>query len=164
MKLLIPDYYYDDIYHVSYKKLKEMNIKCLLFDLDNTCVGYYDKNPNDKLKRLFLKLNKMGFCVIIFSNASRKRLKPFGDLSVICHPFSKKPLKHSFKKIMRKYSYKKEEVCIIGDQLFTDVLGGNRVGIMTCLVDPMTSDDFIVTKFFRRLERKVSHRLKKTDE
>ena len=54
---------------------------------------------------------------------------------------------------MRKYNYLKSEVCIIGDQLFTDILGGNRVGITTCLVDPLTKDDFILTKIFRALEK-----------
>ena len=53
---------------------------------------------------------------------------------------------------MKKYRLAKEEVCIIGDQLFTDILGGNKVGINTCLVEPLTKEDFIFTKIFRMME------------
>ena len=123
-----------------------------MFDLDNTCVGYHEKYPTKELEILFEKLTKMGFKVIIFSNAIPKRLEPFNTLNVILHPASKKPFKKNFQKILTNYKYKKSEVCIIGDQLFTDILGGNRIGIKTCLVNPLTSDDFIFTKVFRATE------------
>ncbi len=155
MKLLTPTIYYKDIYNIDYKKLKEEGIKCLLFDLDNTCIGYKEKLPTKKLEELFKRLNKMNFQVFIFSNARKKRVEPFKKLPITCHPVSKKPLKINFKKIMKKYNYQKEEICIIGDQLFTDVLGGNRVGIKTCLVEPLTAEDFIITKFFRKIENNI---------
>ena len=63
-----------------------------------------------------------------------------------------KPFTYHFKKIMREYHFEKEEVCIIGDQLFTDICGGNKSGIVTCLVDPVTKEDFIFTKIFRAME------------
>ena len=66
-----------------------------------------------------------------------------------------KPFKKSFQEIMKKYRLAKEEICIIGDQLFTDILGGNKVGIKTCLVNPLTEEDFIFTKIFRMSERIV---------
>ena len=144
--------YQKNIYTINYQKLKTKKIKCLLFDLDNTCVGYHEKNPTKELIALFKKLTNMGFFVIIFSNARTKRLEPFKKLNVVCHPNSKKPLTRNFKKILNQYNYKKEEVCIIGDQLFTDIIGGNRVGINTCLVDPLTKEDFILTKIFRTME------------
>lgn len=152
MKSLIPKMYQENIYTINYEKLKKENIKCLLFDLDNTCVGYHEKNPTKELKNLFEKLVKMGFKVIIFSNATSKRLEPFNTLNVGLHPASRKPFKKNFHKILTNYSYKKSEVCIIGDQLFTDILGGNRIGIKTCLVNPMTNEDFIFTKLFRATE------------
>lgn len=161
MNLFIPKMYQESIYTIDYKKLKKKKIKCLLFDLDNTCVGYHEKNPTPKLKGLFKDLTKMGFKVIIFSNATHKRLVPFGNLGVECHPASKKPLSKSFQKILRKYHYQKKEVCIIGDQLFTDILGGNRVGIITCLVDPLTQEDFILTKIFRMME---AHKFKQLEK
>lgn len=153
MNLLIPKMYQESIYTINYQKLKKRNIKCLLFDLDNTCVGYHEKQPTKKLKNLFANLEKLGFQVVIFSNASKKRLHPFSDLKVVCNHSSKKPFRYSFNKILKKYHYQKDEVCIIGDQLFTDIYGGNKVGIITCLVNPMTKDDFFLTKIFRFLEK-----------
>ena len=155
MKKLIPNMYQESIYTINYDKLKKERIKCLLFDLDNTCVGYHDKFPTKELEELFTNLTKKGFKVIIFTNASRKRLVPFVKLHVILNPSSKKPFKKSFKNIMKKYKLAKEEICIIGDQLFTDILGGNKVGIKTCLVNPVTEEDFIFTKIFRMSENIV---------
>ena len=155
MKLLVPKMYQESIYTIDYDKLKKNNIKCLLFDLDNTCVGYHEKFPTKELEELFNKLTKMGFKVIIFTNATQKRVVPFVKLHVICHASSKKPFKKNFKKIMKQYRLAKEEICIIGDQLFTDILGGNKVGINTCLVNPLTKEDLIFTKIFRMLENLV---------
>lgn len=153
MKLFTPKLYQESIYTIDYDKLKKRNIKCLLFDLDNTCIGYKEKTPTKELENLFNTLTKKGFKVIIFTNASSKRVVPFIKLHVICHTSSKKPLKRSFENIMKKYRLTKEEICIIGDQLFTDILGGNRVGIVTCLVNPLTEEDLIFTKIFRLGEK-----------
>ena len=57
-------------------------------------------------------------------------------------------------KVLKKYHLKEKEVAIIGDQLFTDVIGGNNVGIMTILVDPITTNDFWITKYNRYREEK----------
>lgn len=159
MKNLIPNMYQESIYTINYEKLKKQKIKCLLFDLDNTCVGYHEKNPTKELKKLFNNLTKLGFKVIIFSNATSKRLAPFSILNVVLHPVSKKPFKKNFQKILTNYNYQKKEVCIIGDQLFTDILGGNRIGIKTCLVNPITKEDFLGTKILRASESFIFKKL-----
>ena len=161
MNPLIPKKIYKNIYQVDYKKLKKEGIKCLLFDLDNTCIGYHEKEPTRELKKLFNDLKKDGFKVIIFSNAKKKRLALFKNLVEDYYYLSTKPLQRNFKKVIKKYNYEKEEVCIIGDQIFTDVLGGNRAGIITCLVEPLTKEDFIITKIFRKLEQRVLRKIEK---
>ncbi len=162
MKLLTPKLYYPSIYEIDYKKLKELGIECLLFDFDNTCMGYKDKNLSNELIKLFTKLKKMGFFIIIFSNARNKRLNQFKELNIEYNSLSKKPLQIEFKKLLKKYNYKKEQLCIIGDQIFTDILGGNRFKILTCLVDPLTNKDFIITKLFRQIEKRIIKKLKYT--
>ena len=160
MNLLKPNMYYHSIYTVPYESLKKRGIKCVLFDLDNTCVGYHEKKPTKELKKLFDNLNHLGIKVVIFSNTTPKRIEPFQELPVLCHPLSRKPFKGNFIKILREFHLKKENVCIIGDQLFTDVLGGNRIGIKTCLVEPLSPYDFIGTKLFRFLEKRIKKHLK----
>ena len=155
MNKFIPDMYQKSIYHINYEKLSEDGIKCLLFDLDNTCVPFKDTEPNKKLIDLFEMLKDMGFRVIIFSNASKKRITPFKNgLNVDCSASSKKPNTNKLVKIMKMFKYDLSDVAIIGDQLYTDILCGNRVGIRTILVNPMSKDDLLFTKMFRILEKK----------
>ena len=161
MDKFFPNMYQKSIYDVDYKKLKKMGIKCLLFDLDNTCVPYREIIVTEKLKNLFVKLKKMGFKVIIFSNSPRKRLKKFSSLDVDYNALSLKPVAYNFHKILKKYNYEKEEVCIIGDQLFTDVYGGNNVGIMTCLVDPLVEEELFFTRITRFFEKKKIRKYEK---
>lgn len=163
MDIFVPDMYQKSIYSINYEKLLDSGIKCLLFDLDNTCVPYVEKVPSKKLISLFDSLKDMGFKVIIFSNASKKRLEPFkNELLVDCSYSSKKPSKRKFLKVLKMFNFDLSEVAIIGDQLFTDIFGGNRIGIKTILVNPMSDKDMPVTKIFRFLEkiqyRKMSKR------
>ena len=155
MDIFVPDMYQKSIYTIDYEKLMSDGIRCLLFDLDNTCVPYVEKGPSKKLKNLFDTLKEYGFKVIIFSNASKKRLEPFKNgLVVDCSYSSKKPSKRKFLKVLKMFGYDLSETAIIGDQLFTDIYGGNRVGIKTILVNPMSDKDLFVTKIFRILEKK----------
>ena len=162
MEYFIPDIYQKSIYFIDYQKLYDNGIRCLLFDLDNTCVPLVVKEPNKKLKDLFDDLKDLGFKVIIFSNASRKRLEPFkSELGVDCCAHSCKPRKDKFLKIMKKFKFDLSEVAIIGDQLYTDILGGNLVGITTILINPLSENDHFFTKFFRILERKKMIKMSK---
>ena len=154
MDNFIPDMYQKSIYHIDYDKLKEDGIKCILMDLDNTCVPYRDKEPNKKLIDLFETLKDMDFRVIIFSNATKKRILPFKNaLRVDCSASSRKPGTRKLLKIMKMFNYDFSDVVIIGDQLYTDILCGNKVGIKTILVNPMSKDDMFWTKFLRFREK-----------
>lgn len=162
MNYFYPDAYQKSIYTINYDKLKEIGIKCLLFDLDNTCVPYVDKVPTKKLKKHFNKLEEQGFKVIIFSNSPKERLKPFKrELNVDCCSKAGKPRKKKFIKIMKTYNYDLSEVAIIGDQLMTDIYGGNKVGIMTILVNPMSNVDMPFTKIYRFMEQRKIRKMTK---
>ena len=146
--------YKKNIYEINYNKLKEKNIKCLLFDLDNTCATIEEKEPSKELIKLFTKLKKMNFDIYIFSNALAKRVEKIKKkLNVNSIPFALKPFKRNYKKIVD--IYKKEEIVMIGDQIFTDVLGANRLGITTILVEPINNKDLFLTKINRLLEKLV---------
>lgn len=162
MNYFFPDIYQKSIYTINYEKIKNSGIKCLLFDLDNTCVPYIDRKPTKKLKNLFDKLQDDGFKIIIFSNSPKERLKPFKkELNVDCCPNARKPRKSKFFKILKIYNYDLSEVAIIGDQLMTDIYGGNKVGIMTVLVNPMSDIDMPFTKIYRFIEKKKINKMTK---
>ena len=156
MDIFIPDMYQKSIYTINYEKLYEDGMRCLLFDLDNTCVPYVEKKPTKKLKDLFDGLKEMGFKVIIFSNASKKRLEPFkNELVVDCYYSSRKPSKRKFLKVLKMFGFDLSETAIIGDQLFTDIKAANRAGVQAFLVKPVGNKSTLFIKIKRKFERKI---------
>ena len=155
MEIYLPDIYQKSIYTIDYSKLLKRGIKCLLYDLDNTIVSKSDNKPSEKAKELFISLKQKGFNVILFSNSPSIRLKTFKQAFGIEGVSSaRKPLTKKLRKLLKDYGYKEDEVAIIGDQLMTDVKVGNKVGITTILVNPLSDKDFLVTKFNRFMEKR----------
>ena len=86
----------------------------------------------------------------------KKRLKPYlKDLGVGGVAWSMKPSTRGLRKIKHNYHLKKNEMCMIGDQIVTDVLAGNRFRIMTVLVDPLGDADLKITGLNRKIEAKI---------
>lgn len=161
LEKFVPDVYQKSIYTIDYDNLKTEGIKCILFDLDNTLSSPFIKEPTEKLIELFFKLKEKKFKLIIFSNSGKRRLEPFKnilDVDVAYH--SCKPFSGKFNKVINLYKFDLSEVVIIGDQLLTDILGGNNIGIKTILVNPIGKIDGIFTKINRRIENIIMNRLK----
>lgn len=161
MEQYIPDVYQKSIYTINYTKLKERGIRNLLIDLDNTLVPINIKEPNEKIQELFHDLKNQGFQIVIFSNSPKSRLKPFKDiLEVDCCARACKPKAKKFMTVMDSIQGTVSETAIIGDQMLTDIKGGNRVGITTILINPISEKDQIFTKFNRFYERKIMKKLR----
>ncbi len=161
MEKYIPDIYQKSIYTIDYSKLLSRGIKCLLFDLDNTIIAINDKTPPQKAKDLFVSLKQKGFKVIIFSNSPKIRVKQFQNFfGVDCYHSARKPHPGKFRKLLKAYNYTVNEVAIIGDQLLTDIVGGNKIGITTVLVNPLSDEDIIFTKLNRFLEKRKMKKLR----
>lgn len=161
MDIFIPDIYQKSIYTINYKKLKKNGIKCLLFDLDNTVAPYKVSEPDTKVKELFARLQD-DFKVIIISNNTKNRLRPFKEkLNVDVAFNSKKPFKKKYKKILELYNFKIAEVACIGDQILTDVLGANRMGFTSILVNRVAKYETIPTKINRFFESFILRHLTK---
>ena len=162
LEMFKPDMYKNSIYDIDYKKLKSIGIKCILLDFDNTLIAKGVTRTSKKTKDYIERLKDMGFKVILFSNAGKKKLKPFKEkLEVDCAASAKKPFKHKFKKIIKEFNYEENEIAMIGDQFFTDILGGNRMGIFTVLVEPINKKEMFITKLNRIFEKIVIRRLKR---
>lgn len=162
MERYIPDLYQKSIYTIDYSKLWLRGIKCLLFDLDNTLVPASIDEPTKKNKELFNELQEFGFKVILFSNSGKKRIKPFKDiLAVDACASAMKPFKKKYLKVLEEYDYNINEVAIIGDQILTDVWGGNKVGITTVLINPISKKDTLGTSINRFFERLIMSYLRK---
>lgn len=161
----IPDYHIRSIYNLDLNLLKEHGIKLILLDLDNTLIPYNKTNHDDKLLAYKEQLEANGFKLCILSNSKKARVENFSiPFGIDYIKFSKKPLKKGFKEAFAKYNdeYKIDEVCEIGDQIMTDVLGANRMGVVSILVDPIDrSSELFITKMNRVYERIVLFFLKR---
>lgn len=161
MNKFLPDIYQKSIYTINYDKLKNMGIKCILFDLDNTLASNNERVPSQKLIDFISGLKKKDFKIIIFSNSHKNRIKPFKEaLMVDAAYLASKPFSRKFLKVMDIYKYNESEIAIVGDQLLTDILGGNSVNITTILVDPINKKDGIFTIFNRMIEKKIFKKFK----
>ncbi len=164
MEKYVPDIYQKSIYTVDYSKLLSRGIKCLLFDLDNTLVPPHSTEMPEKAKDLFISLKQKGFKVIIFSNSPKIRVKHFKQfLGVDSYHSARKPMPQKFLKIIDDYGYGVNEVAIIGDQLLTDIVGGNKVGITTILINPLSNKDHVFSLLGRKLENRKMKKLRDHD-
>lgn len=161
---LVPDKYFKSIYDINYKALKKSGIKCLIFDLSNTLESETTKTPSRKLKDLFEDLKDMDFKLIIMSNNFKKEVTPFKELLCVdsCY-LACKPLKHKYKKILNIFNYSVYDVACIGDQLFFDILGANKMKFTSILVNPISADEFAVAKLNRKIENMVIKKLTDKD-
>ncbi len=161
MGLFKPKCYQKTIFDINYDSLKERGIKCLIFDLDNTLGLISHKSCPPETKKIIKKLKK-DFIVVISSNNTTRRLRPYlEELGIDGVSWSLKPSIKSLLIIKQKYHLKKKEMCIIGDQIVTDILAGNRFRIYTVLVDPMGEKDLKITGLNRKLEAKIIKRYEK---
>lgn len=156
----IPMMYQKNIFDINYEKLKKQGIKVLAFDLDNTILKIDDATFDEPTKNLLEHLQN-DFKIAIITNNTGHRIKKisFDALQIIAIPYALKPLPVGLKRLVKRCKCKKEEICIIGDQLVTDVLGGNLFGAFTVLVDPLGEKDLKVTSLNRMIERKKLKKL-----
>ena len=154
MKILKPDYYVSNFKKVSLDRLKKEGIRLLLCDIDNTLVSSYDPDSNQEVIDFVKKVKKAGLQIGIVSNSRRKRAKRFAKNLHIdeVYYFSMKPLPYNFIRAMRVHNVKPNETAILGDQLFTDILGGNLSGLYTILTKPISNKDKLMTVFNRKME------------
>ena len=153
MKDYIPTIYKKTVLDIDYLELHNKGIRHILFDLDNTLTGAKSKKITAEIVDLIVELKKI-FTVDIVSNSIKQRVKNIAEkLDVGYVSFARKPSSKAFILIQKKYGCSKGEVIIIGDQLLTDIKGGNKYGIRTALIDPVDED--MVFTFFNRWRENI---------
>lgn len=163
MKILTPDLYVESIFHLNLDKLKERKIEGLIIDIDNTLVAWDKKYASEKSKDWLLNLEKEGFKVCLVSNNTKDRVITFNEqLKLPAIHRATKPRRGAFRKAMEVLGTDIHNTAVIGDQIFTDVLGGNRLGLFTVLVIPIESREFWWTTFVRKIERHVLRKVIKS--
>jgi HAD superfamily phosphatase (TIGR01668 family) len=162
LEILFPNDYIESIFQLDITQLKKDGIKGIIFDIDNTLVPYDVLEPTEEIIHFFEAIKSQGLKIALLSNNTEDRVIKFNKkLKVIAIHKSGKPSTKNFKEAIGRMECSKEEVVIVGDQIFTDVFGGNRFGIKTILVKPISDKDQWVTKIKRGIEKKVIRRYEK---
>jgi hypothetical protein len=162
LKLFLPNEYVKSIYHIQPEKLREQGIKGVITDLDNTLVEWDRPKATPKLIDWLEEMKRHNMKITIVSNNKEERVKLFSaPLGIPFIHRAKKPLGMAFRKAVKDMGITREETVIIGDQLLTDVFGGNRAGFYTILVVPVARSDGFFTRFNRMVERKIMASLKR---
>ena len=152
-----PDYIFEKVEDITYELLNVNNIKLVLLDMDNTLIDT-KCNYSKELKKWTKDMKLKGIKPIIVSNSisNKKVSKVAKELGMQYYFKASKPSLKSFKKVSEDYpDIKKSEILMVGDQLFTDVWGGNRFGVYTALVKRINKKEHIVTSVKRPLEKIV---------
>jgi HAD superfamily phosphatase (TIGR01668 family) len=143
------------VYEIPLSELWNSGIRGIITDLDNTLVGAKEPFATPELLIWLRQVKEIGFKVVIVSNNGELRVRNFAEPLQI--PFihrAKKPANTAFIKALQWMELKAEQTVVVGDQMLTDVLGGNRMGLHTILVLPIALlDEGFFTKINRRIEK-----------
>lgn len=152
---LVPRQKVKTVYEIDLAQLKKEGYKGIITDLDNTLVGAKDPHATPELIEWLKQVHEMGFQVVIVSNNRHSRVSAFAkplELSFINS--ARKPTNYAFHKALNIMKLRPEQTIVVGDQMLTDVFGGNRLGLFTILVDPISiNDEGFMTKINRRIEK-----------
>lgn len=153
---IYPDIYVNNVTNISLDILKNRNIKGLILDVDNTLINY-DKKILEGSIEWCEKLKKEGikFCIVSNSNKEDKVKKVAKTFGIPYIFFAKKPLKKGLLNGAEIMNLDPENVAVVGDQIFTDVIGSNRCNMTSILVEPIEKKDILITAIKRPLENAI---------
>jgi HAD superfamily phosphatase (TIGR01668 family) len=153
-----PDIIYDGIYEIDLDALQARGVMGLILDVDNTLVEPRARQPDALLLKWLDDARARGFDIAILSNSGRKRVSLFSsNLGVYAISGAAKPSARGFAEAMRVMGLESPQVCMIGDQIFTDVYGAARLGIYTVYVKPIRLREIVTVMLKRVPERIVLH-------
>lgn len=158
----IPSLHLHSIFDIDFQKLKTRGIRGVITNLDNTLVESGSPHATENLMNWLQKLREHDLRVVIVSNNRKLRVSEFARPLGI--PFvyeARKPWGDPFDRALRLLHTRQQETVVVGDQLLTDIYGGNRHGFYTIWVDPISKKEGLLTKINRFFERIIYRCLKR---
>lgn len=156
VKRFYPYLKYNNIYEIDLDLMKNIGIKAFILDIDNTLTKPHTETGDSYAKDFILKLKENGFSVCIVSNNIYARAEKFAnsvDCDFVCD--GNKPSKRPFLKALEILKTEATAVAVVGDQIFTDIWGANRMGMKGILVNPICDEEENFVKFKRIFEKLV---------
>lgn len=165
MALLLPTVAVETLLDVTPELLASMGVDTVLLDVDNTLAYHGSQEPFPGTVEWTHELRHRGLRVIILSNNFAKRVAPFAakyDLPFLS--FSIKPLPIAYFRALHKLGARREQAVVIGDQIFTDVVGANLSRMKSILLTPRGEEKGFSIRVRRALERPVRRRIARQSE
>ena len=162
MQLLCPRLYVNSVHKIDLNALKQAGIKGIIVDLDNTLVPWNEDAEFPEAVEWLKIVTDAGMKVCIVSNNHPRRAKTLAGAFDI--PFiwqAVKPRRRAFRKAITLMKLKQSQTAVVGDQVFTDILGGNRLGLYTILVRPLKKQEFFGTRMVRQIEKIILYTLRR---
>lgn len=154
LKAFLPKNYVTDVYSINYQAFRDRGFCGIIFDVDNTLEDHLTERPSSRCASLLRQLGGMGFRLCLLSNNSPARAERFADgFDVWVVGKAGKPSAKGYCEAMRRMGTHPEQTLMVGDQIFTDIWGANRVGIYSILVEPIQRYEngfFYVKRFLER--------------
>ena len=157
--LFKPTFWLKSVLNIDEKFLHENGVKALVLDLDNTLSMHGDPAAEAGVPEWLDEMRKLGIKMRIVSNNTHKRVEPLAEKLGL--PFTAngaKPLTFGISKAMKAMGSTKKDTLVVGDQIFTDIMGGNFKGVRTVLVEPFHLEKTWTFRLKRKLESLVFHR------
>lgn len=154
--ILYPDVNLDKVEQITIEFLQKNKIKALILDVDNTLIDY-NKTMSESVVNWAKETKGQGTKLYLLSNSNNKEKveKVAKTLEIPYRNFAKKPLKSGFLKVQKELGENFENIAVVGDQIFTDIIGGNRCNMFTILVEPIDKKDFWYTAWKRPIENRI---------
>ena len=155
-KFLYPMEYLSSVFEMSVDKIRALNVDTVVFDIDNTLVPYWVKEPDEALINYFNSLVNAGIKIAVLSNSREERSKTFCKALNIPYVFrAGKPGVKGFETLIKRLDSLAQNTMLIGDQIFTDVWCGNKAGAYTVLVKQVSPKDELITAPKRPFEKLI---------
>lgn len=156
IKKLLPDYTVANVMCLDKSFYETHGIKAVIFDIDNTLVRHTQLTPTDEVLGYFDFLKNSGIKYAIVSNNTIERVEAFcRGLGVVHYGKALKPRKKFLKKTIEALGASAQETCLVGDQLFTDMYGANRMKFLSVMVTAVGEDETSFVSFKRKFERNI---------
>ncbi len=156
-----PDIKLDRITEITVPLLEKYGIKALILDVDNTLSTHHGQHLTEGLEDWLKYMKESGIKLTILSNSTDKRLTPFAEkIGLDFISLGLKPLPFGYLRALKRLGTEKSETAIIGDQIFTDIIGGKSAGVKTVLLTLIEPEKSLRFRFKRRIERFIIKKFK----
>ena len=146
---------------ITLDDVKSLGVSALLLDVDNTMSTHHGMQLTDGLLEWLRLMQQNGIKLIVVSNSKRARVEPFAKkINLPFISLALKPLPFGYLRGARAVGEKRRNVAIVGDQLFTDMLGGFLSGTKKILLTPILPEDKLSFIIRRKLEKIIMKRYK----